>query len=144
MASRPCAFEKAVLASACACALAVRRNIAEREAVACAAPAAREQCAELGALLLRKSAFALKLARVDGPLPHAKQMQVECGGLLGLRQAAAAPGEDSERSEAASVADVHQLVQACAEKFGGLANLPYSDIVQSIVAYRIRRRRPES
>jgi hypothetical protein len=36
-----------------------------------------------------------------------------------------------------------RLVQACAEKVGGLANLPYVAIVQALVAYRIRRRRPE-
>jgi hypothetical protein len=36
-----------------------------------------------------------------------------------------------------------RLVQACTEKFGGLANLPYAAIAQALVAYRIRRRRPE-
>jgi hypothetical protein len=146
----PCAFEKAMLAGACACSLAARRNIAEREAVACGSSAAREQCAALRALLRQKSAFALKLTHMEGPLPHAKQMKLECGGLQGLRQAAAtvvsaAAGEAvPEGPEAASVGDVHRLVQACTEKFGGLANLPYSAIVQSVVAYRIRRRRPES
>ncbi len=157
MTPQPCAFEKAMLAAACACSLAVRRNIAERESVACASPAAREECAELCVLLRQKSAFALKLAQVQGPLPHAKEMKVECGGLLGVQQAAAAavpacadaraPRQQGLRADVAeefpSIADVHGLVQACAEKFGGLANLPYSAIVQSVVAFQIRRRRPE-
>ena len=153
MTPRPCAFEKAMLSGACACALAARRNIAEREAVACTSAAARAQCAELRALLRQSSSFALKLTQVQEPLPHALQMKVECGGLRGLQQALA-PGvagpatggaapEPGAPAEHAHVSDVHELVQSCAGKFGGLANLPYSLIVQSVVAYENRRRRPK-
>lgn len=159
MTPRPCAFEKALLAGACACSMAKRHNIAEREAIACDSSAACEECAALCALLRQKSAFALRLTQVEGPLPHAKEMKVECGGLLGLQRsidtaaAAAAPVEAFASAEAGlsstvpqglpSVADVHGLVRAAAEKFGGLANLPYSAIVQSVVAHQIRRRRPQ-
>ena len=155
MTPQPCSFEKAILAAACACSLASRRNIAERESVACTVPAAHEECAELRALLLQKSAFALKLTHMQGPLPHAKEMKVECGGLLGVQKAAAARvGAEAHRprqrdpsadgaAPAPAIADVHSLVRDCAEKFGGLAKLPYSVIVQSVVAFQIRRRRPE-
>jgi len=147
IARRPCVFEKAILARCCACSLAERQNIAEREAVACGAPEAREQCAALRALLRQKSAFALKLTHVDAPLPHAQEMKVECGGLHGVQQAAAPASAEALASGAQGlplVADVRSLVQASAEKFGGLENLPYSAIVQSVVAYRIRRRRPQA
>jgi hypothetical protein len=152
---RPCAFEKAVLAGACSCTLAARRNIAEREAVACAAPAAREVCVELRGLLRQNSAFALKLTQVQDPLPHALEMKVECGGLRGLRQALAADaavpnvvgadagGGGSEEAADPPVADVQRLVRDCVEKFGSLENLPYSLIVQSVVAHQNRRRRPK-
>jgi hypothetical protein len=146
---QPCAFEKAILARCCACSLAQRQNIAEREAVACGSPGAREQCAALRSLLRQNSAFALKLTQVDGPLPHSKEMQVECGGLLGVQLTlvpevvasieAPAPGAQG----LAPVADVRSLVQAAAARHGALSNLPYSAIVQSIVAYRIRRRRTQ-
>lgn len=147
---QPCAFEKAILAGCCACSLAQRQNIAEREAVACGSPGAREQCAALRALLRQNSAFALKLTQVDGPLPHSKEMQVECGGLLGVQLALApevVPSIEAPAPGAAQglppVADVHSLVQAAAARSGALSNLPYSAIVQSVVAYRIRRRRPQ-
>ena len=146
MAPRPCAFEKAMLAGACACPLSERRNIAEREAVTCNLPSAQAECAALRSLLRQKSAFALKLTHVEGPLPHAKEMKVECGGLQGMLQAAALHADTSASAaeqELAALTDVHRLVQTCAGKFGGLANLPYSVIVQSVVAYQIRRRRPE-
>lgn len=143
---RPCVFEQALLAGACACSLAARRNIAEREAVACDSSPAHRECAQLYALLLQKSAFALKLTHVELPLPHARQMKVECGGLLGVQQAAASAGDmpaPPVAQEPASVADVRCLVRNCVGKFGALANLPYSAIIQSVVAYQTRRRRPE-
>lgn len=146
---QPCAFEKAILARCCACSLAQRQNIAEREAVACGSPGAREQCAALRSLLRQNSAFALKLTQVDGPLPHSKEMQVECGGLLGVQLTlvpkVVAPIEASAPAAQGlpPVADVHSLVQAAAALHGALSNLPYSVIVQSVVAYRIRRRRTE-
>lgn len=145
MTPRPCAFEKALLAGACGCTLATRRNIAERVAVACASPTAREECAQLCSLLRQKSAFALKLTQADGPLSHAQEMKVECGGLRGLMQALAACVEvtaPAAAHEAASAADVRSLVQSCTVKYGSLVNLPYSLIVQSVVAYQNRRRRP--
>lgn len=146
---RPCAFEKAMLAGACACSLAARRNIAEREAVACGSPPAREQCAVLRALLRQNSVFALKLIQADAALPHAKEMKLQCGGLQGVQQAVRSAGAFTGSADAPApgeqglpqVADVHGLVQACAEKFGGLQKLPYSAIVQAVAAYQIRRRR---
>lgn len=144
-----CAFEQAILARCCACSLAERRNIAEREAVACTSPPARAQCTALCVLLRQSSVFALKLTQVDTPLPHAKEMKVQCGGLRGVQQAvepAAAVAESagafaSGAQGLPSVGDVHGLVEASRQKFGDLASLPYSAIVQSVVAHQIRRRR---
>ncbi|MHB8667663.1 MAG: hypothetical protein ACYC7B_09145 [Burkholderiales bacterium] len=145
----PCAFEKALLAHCCSCSLAQRQNIAERETVACASAGAREQCAALRAMLRRNSAFALKLTQVEAPLPHSREMQVECGGLLGVQLALAPEASASTDTRVPGaqghprVADVHALVQAAQARFGALSDLPFSAIVQSVVAYRIRRRRPE-
>ena len=41
-----------------------------------------------------------------------------------------------------AVADVHSLVRAAQAISADMSKLPYSTIVQSIVAYRVRRRRP--
>jgi len=147
---QPCAFEKAILARCGVCSLAERQHTAEREAVACASVPAREQCVALRVLLRQSSVFALKLTQADAPLPHAKEMKLQCGGLRGLQQALGPAVAVNEGAEAPAsgeqglpvVADVHGLVQASAEKFGGLPNLPYSAIVRSVVAYQLRRRRP--
>lgn len=128
----PCAFEKALLARCGACALASRSYRGEHESVACASPVARENCFTLRELLLANSAFALKLARTTGEVPHAAALKSQCGGLAGLQRAV---------TQSDDIADVHELVTAAREKFGGLEALPYATIVQSVSAYRGRNRR---
>lgn len=127
----PCPFEKALLSGCGSCALAQRRHIAEREAVACRERGAREACATLLGLLRRNAAFALHLVHAGERLTHAQEMKVQCGGLAGLRRALA--GNDA-------VGDVGALVQAACRSQGGLEGLPYSLIVQSIAAWQPRRR----
>lgn len=127
----PCAFEKALLAGCCACSLAQRRHIAEREAVACLDAVARASCVQLLQLLRRNAAFTLHLSRTDEQLTHAQEMKVQCGGLAGLQRVLAGSGE---------VEDVSRLVQSARQAQGELEGLPYTEIVQSVAAYRTRRR----
>ena len=127
---QPCTFGKAILAGCCACSLAARLAIAERETVNCTQAAAREQCLELYDLLHRNSLFALKLIHADEPLTHANNMKLQCGGLHGLQHALDGSGE---------VADVAALVEAAQRKFDSLAQFPYSQIVQSVSAFQLRK-----
>lgn len=127
----PCVFEKALLAGCCACSLAQRRNIAEREAVACIDASAREVCARLLELLRRNAAFSLHLSRPHELLTHAQEMKVQCGGLTGLQRALKGAEE---------IGDVSLLVQSARQAQGGLEGLPYSEIIQSVAARRTRRR----
>ena len=125
----PCVFEKALLAGCIGCTVAVRRALAEREAIACASPVARTNCATLLALVRERSAFALKLVRPDAALPHAVTMKLQCGGLLGLQSAVTA-----------GPADVHALVAAAQHRFGTLVDLPWPEIVAAVAAWQGRRR----
>ncbi|MGE5089623.1 MAG: hypothetical protein ACM3QY_10895 [Candidatus Levyibacteriota bacterium] len=125
-APQPCVFEKAMLARCAACELALRHALAEREAVGCASPTARINCATVAALLRERSAFALKLAP-DAPLPHAVAMKLQCGGL----KAILAVGGDT---------DVHRALAAAQSRHGSLSDLPWPEIVASIVAWQNRRR----
>jgi len=127
----PCVFERALLARHADCELAARHQIAERETVACAEAAAHAACAEMSALLREKSAFALGLTATQGILPHAMVMKIQCGGLDGL---AALLDAD------ARVADVRSLVVMAQQRYGELAALPFSEIVQGMAAWKPRRR----
>lgn len=116
-----CPFEKTVLTHCAACSRAEKHNIAEREVVACNNTEAHQRCIELRDLLRHNFTFALGKLHIDGPLPHAKEMRMQCGGLKGLKFTL--DGDDE-------VHDVAALLEMAQQRFGDLAELPYSLIIQ--------------
>jgi hypothetical protein len=127
----PCAFEKGVLARCVTCSKAEKHLLAERETINCSDAVAQARCMELKNLLRGHSAFALKISRMGPPLPHAKELKIQCGGLKGLQKTAS--GEDA-------VSDVFDLLEQALAQHGSLERLPYSEIVQGVVHFESRRR----
>lgn len=132
---RRCPYEKAVLTGNCACSLAKRFCIAEREGVRCATDEGQARCMDFLERLRAQARFALKTTDGGSALPHAKAMRVQVGGLRGVRAALA---DDAAAEQQAPIDDVDALLSQAAEHFGGLAELPYQRIVQQIAAYRGR------
>jgi hypothetical protein len=81
----------------------------------------------------------LHLTRADAPLPHAKEIRVQTGGLLGL-QALLYP----EKQTALNIDNVLGLIDLAIQRFGRLTDLPYDDILQAIVKFEGRRKRPRA
>ncbi|HID49666.1 MAG TPA: hypothetical protein EYP40_08690 [Chromatiales bacterium] len=132
---RRCVFEKAINARRCTCSLARRFNLADREGVACSDAAGNQRCDTLLGLLRRNASFALQMTRVPGPLPHAKEMKVQVGGLLGLQRLLRPARAGSENVE-----DIDGLNRQAIKRYGSLEDLPFSDIVKSVVKFRGRQR----
>lgn len=129
-----CVFERGMLRRCLGCEQGIRRNIAEREAVGCRDKAAHDLCGSFKAQLKQAAAFALKLTHPDDPLPHAKELKLQCGGLLGLEQAI-------RDRDAAMVDNVAGSLSAAIARFGSLDALPYADLIHSIRAFEARPRR---
>lgn len=127
----PCAFEQGVLARCIACSKAEKHLLAERETVNCGDAAAQARCMELKTLLRGHSAFALKISRMGPPLPHSKELKIQCGGLKGLQKTT--NGEEA-------VSDAFGLIEQALALHDNLDNLPYSGIVQGVVHFEARRR----
>jgi len=127
----PCVFERALLARHAVCNLAVSHQIAERESIACTQTAAHAACAQMSELLREKSSFALGLTASQRILPHAMVMKIQCGGLDGLK---------ALLDPDASVPDVRRLVSLAAERYGEFGELPFSEVVQGVAAWKARRR----
>lgn len=125
----PCVFEKALLAGCAGCTVSQRHSLAEREVVACRLPVAHINCATLAALLRERATFALHLPPPSAPLPHARAMQLQCGGLRGLQAVLGAP-----------VLDVHALVSMAHDHHGSLMALRWDALVTHIQAWQMRRR----
>lgn len=130
----PCIFAKAILRRCCACSRSQKLFIAEREAVACKSPGGRQRCEEVLEVLRGKAAFALKLPSIDGPLPHAKELKVQCGGMLGLE--ASLLQKSSEKVE-----DIHTLLEDSFAEYGSAEALPYSEVVRTVTSYQPRKKR---
>lgn len=132
----PCAFAKALLSGRCGCQQFQRLNIAEREAAACQLPAAQVVCEALRNILQEKSQFALKTAHLEQPLPHAKAMKVQCGGLIGLQAIL-----QQEEFQQYTIEDIYTLVQAALKVYESWDQLPFVEIIKYITTYQVRTRR---
>ncbi len=130
-----CVFEKALNSRRCTCSRSERFYLADREGVGCTRREDQQRCTELLDLMREQSRFALRMTHIGGPLPHNKEIKVQIGGLLGL-QAALYP----ERAGAAEVTDIGGLIDEAIARWGGLDALPFTDIVQRVVAFKGRQR----
>lgn len=129
-----CVFERGMLRRCLGCDQGIRRNIAEREAVGCRDKAAHDLCGNFKVQLKHAAVFALKSTHPDDPLPHAKELKLQCGGLIGLERVLADAKVDV-------VSDVAGVLNAAVTKYGSLDGLPYSDLIQSIRLFEPRPRR---
>lgn len=129
----PCVFAKAILRRCARCSRSQKLFIAEREAVACKSPGARQTCAEVLEVLHRKATFALRLPEPQLVLPHGKELKVQCGGMLGLQQALRGESEMAE-----VVDDIHDLLQNALGDFGDAEALPYGEVVKGVTHFKPR------
>lgn len=131
-----CPFEKAILSAQCACPLSTRKAIAERLIAGCQSPAAATRCRELLALFKERSRFTLKVTDAGQDLPFGKLMKVSVGGLLGLQLAL-----DKDNADPGHVGNIKALIDEAEYRYGSIHALPYQEIVKSVLAYELRRRR---
>ncbi len=129
-----CVFEKALTNHRASCHLSKHFCLADREGYACQNEQTASRCRDILEKIREKSAFVLKLHDVDAPLPHNMEIRVQVGGLTGLVKTVV-EGDEPEKS------DIDNAMTAAIEHFGSVDNLPYSEIMQSVVKFQGRRKR---
>ncbi len=127
-----CPFERALLSRCVNCDRSRKLNLAEREAIACGDPEAREHCLHFYQALHENAQFALKI-HPDTPWPFGKEIRAQCGGVRGLAAALGEPGDETT--------DVAATVHAAQARYGNCAEFPYSEIMRAVVHYEPRKRR---
>jgi len=130
---RRCVFEKTINSRRSTCSKSLRFHLADREGVTCRSAAGNALCTELLELMRSNARFALHVTHADSPLPHAREIRVQTGGLLGL-QALIHP----ERQNENNVDDIIALIDIALERYSGLEALPFDIIVQGIVKFEGR------
>lgn len=132
---RRCNFEKAVLTHRCACLYSNRFYLADREGISCDSADVGECCGHFLRILRSKARFALGISIIDQPLPHAKEIRVQNGGLLGLQRVL-----HSESGCTEKIGDIAGLIKLAEQNYGSMERLPYQEIVKTIVRFEGRRR----
>jgi len=132
----PCVFERAILVRCAACEQAKRLYLAEREAVACRSVDAHIDCSALQELLHENARFVLHQSHIDGPLPHAQEIRVLCGGITGLAELL----QQRRPDDSPDTDNIHALVNKARRKFSSLSQLPLQPIVQGIARWKSRQR----
>ncbi len=133
--SNRCVFEKALLTRRFGCSQVARINIGEREAAGCSNMNALDTCTRLLDQMHSNANFALGMTHVNGPLPHAREMKVQCGGLLGLESVI------YETEHPDGTMDIFGLIAKAIHIYEQLDQLPYSLLVKHIVHFEGRPRR---
>lgn len=134
-----CVFEKTIIARKASCRYMDRFCLAEREGVACREAQLQQRCNSLLANMRTKAIFALHLPRITEQLPHAKEVKVQTGGLIGLQNTLQNTVADDQ-----VIQDIDALLQQAIEAYGSVEELPYDEIIRFIVKYEGRRRRAKS
>jgi hypothetical protein len=133
---RRCVFEKAISSRRCNCGQSARFHLADREGVACESETGNALCVVLLDVLRRKARFSLHVTRAEGPMPHAKEIRVQIGGMLGLQKLLR-----PDLAQSDSVGDINGLALEAIDRYGHIENLPYELIVQTLVNFEGRRKR---
>jgi hypothetical protein len=136
LSQRRCVFEKAINSRRCGCAQSAPFNLADREGVSCKSGAGNARCIELLDAMRRNARFSLHLTHANGPLPHAKEIRVQIGGLLGLRSLLHPESVPSDK-----VDDINGLACEAVAEYVRIEDMPFDLIVQGIVRFEGRRKR---
>lgn len=149
-----CYFEKLLLLRYGNCEQAKKLFLAEREAFACNSENAQQQCLQLLDRLRTNARFSLQITQVEGPLPHAKEIKVQVGGLFGLQQLLdnknptqtdvlldddAKFGEQAQKH--APIQNVFSTVNEAVALYQNLDSIPYNEVVKSIINFKLPERK---
>lgn len=133
---RRCVFEKAINSRRCSCAQSARFHLADREGVACESDAGNALCIALLDAMRRNARFSLHITNADAPLPHAKEIRVQIGGLLGLQKLL-----HPDLAQADSVHNINGLATEALDRYRRIVDLPYELIMQTLVRFEVRGKR---
>ena len=134
-----CVFEKALLNHQAKCALSRHFCLADREGYACENELSADKCRDFLEKLREKSTFVLKMHEISGPLPHNMEIRVQAGGLMGVAKLLSVKTEGQSKKPV--IDDINRILNMAKKEYGLLENLPYSEIIQSVVQFQGRRRR---
>ncbi len=130
---RKCAFEKALLLRRFACSQSEMFYIANRRGCNCKNDLSAQRCQEVLQEIRQQSKFVLHLREIVLPLPHAHEIRVQIGGLLGLNKVI--------HNKVESTMDINLLIEQTLEKYPNMQNFPFNHVVSEVQKVQSRRKK---
>jgi hypothetical protein len=148
---QPCVFEKITLLRYGDCEYCRKVFLAEREVMTCKSKDAQQNCKKVLNTMRENARFALKVTQANEPLPHSKELRVQAGGLFGLQQHLDTKSTTDiemlgdlkfrfDTGYSPPINNIYKTVSAAIKKFRDIKNFPYTEIVKSIIRFKIQRR----
>ena len=131
--------------------MAEKRLLAEREAINCDSERCQFRCQKFLDTLRQKARFSLQETKADSPLPHSKEIKVQAAGIYGLQLQL--DGKDPTDIDSLTnfqnrfnevskpIANINQTINDAMTTFGDEDDIPYADIIKTILRFNIRKRR---
>ena len=94
---------------------------------------AQHACSEILISLRENARFAIQKKSIDGQLPHNAEIRIQNGAVKGLVKILQEDQLDEQ--------DIYTVFQLAIEKYKSIECLPYSELMQEISAYQVRRAR---
>lgn len=135
--SAPCVFEKGILSLKCKCAYQHMFRLADRHGVGCTDSLMQKNCKAFLDHLRKQTRFVFKI-KIDGPLPHNKEMKVQVGGMLGVQDLLL------DSSEKHVVENISGLMEQSVELYGSVEQVPYNLLMPSVTGFQTRPKRKRS
>jgi hypothetical protein len=128
-----CVFEKAINSRVCNCSQAERFNLADREGVSCKSNSAQNSCIKILESLRENARFVIQQKTIDGQLPHNAEIKIQNGAVKGFVRILQEDNLDEH--------DIYGVFQLALARYKIIESFPYSQLVQEISAYQVRRSR---
>ena len=116
----------------------IRRGGAE---IACQQLPAHSVCQALHNSIKAASLSAMDLEDDLLSLPHNILLKIQYGGLLGLRDVTQGDTNQGDVQSSQGIDDVAALVSAASAKFSSLENIPMQPVCETVIDYKVQRRR---
>ncbi len=131
-----CPFNQTLRSEVFGCAHAAAITRRDGPDVCCTSQPAQERCSALFEEMKRSALPAFGVADDPQQMPYSVVVKVQFGGLLGLQRHLGMVSP-----EPAQVENIDALVERAVAVHGGLADIPYADLIGDISAYKVKRRR---
>ena len=138
-----CAFSGALIGKQYGCQYALEVTRREGPSIACTSADMQHKCAELMHEL--KAAALPHFGHEDDltQMPHSVLMKIQSGGLAGLQKHLHVRRQQHLQgaTSVAAVENIEQLVIDAEQRYGELSAIPFTDFMQDIIDFKLRRRR---